>query len=192
MIDTQHLIEKWLEGDENSARLLYDQNRDRVYRLAYGLLGNAQDAEEVAQDALTYALVNIDRYDAGRAKFSTWLHTITVSRSRDKHRRKRFSLTSLTEWMQQGEDFADNTPSPENQLDSAMHATLVMQAVDQLKPQLREALILRYWAGHSFAEMAKIMGCPLGTAQSRVRRAFEQLRKQLTPQQLAQLGEGLL
>lgn len=192
MIDTQHLIDQWQAGDENSARLLYDQNRDRVYRLAYGLLGNAQDAEEVAQDALTYALINIDRYDSGRAKFSTWLHTITVSRARDKQRRKRFSLTSLNDWMQQGEQFAEHQPSPESQLDSSLHAQVIVQAVGRLKPQLREALILRYWAGHSFVEMAAIMGCPLGTAQSRVRRAFEQLRKQLTPHELAQLGEGML
>ena len=191
MIDTQDLIERWQAGEEKAAQLLYEQHQARMYRLAYGLMGNAQDAEEVAQDALAYALINIDKYRADKAKFSTWLHTITVSRVRDHQRRKRFTLVSLTNWLQSGADVADYQPSAEQIVDSGIQSKLIWQALDTLTPQLREALVLRYWSGQSFKEMAAILNCPLGTAQSRVRRAFEQLRKQLTPEQLAILGKEM-
>jgi len=56
---TSAYIERWQRGDERAAELLYNQFREQTFRLAYGLLGHREDAEEAAQDALTYALVNI-------------------------------------------------------------------------------------------------------------------------------------
>ncbi len=184
MTNTLDLIARWQTGDQQAAEQLYAQSRERVFRLAYGLLGNPEDAEEVAQDALTYALVNIDRYDPDRALFSTWLHTITVSRVRDRQRRKRFSLTSLTEWLAAGRDVAADSPRIEGRLEQAFARREVWEAVQTLSPTLREAVVLRYWAQHSFREMAKIMRCPLGTAQSRVRRGFEKLANELSAELL--------
>lgn len=190
MLDTQQLIERWQAGDESAAQLLYDQHRDRTYRLAYGLLGGEEDAEEVAQDALTYALVNIDKFRPDKSRFSTWLHTITVSRARDKYRKRKFSTQSLTDWMEKGRDVVDETPTPEAARQNAERRQTVRDALNTLKPSLREAVVLRYWSGHSFREIAEIMDCPLGTAQSRVRRAFEQLQDDLSLNQLAQLQES--
>jgi DNA-directed RNA polymerase specialized sigma24 family protein len=56
--------------------------------------------------------------------------------------------------------------------------------VQALSPQLREAILLRYWAGHTYQEMADILGCPLRTAQSRVRLAYQRLRVSLDPDNL--------
>ena len=58
MPDIDTLIQRWQDGDERAAEALYNHHRERVFRLAYGLLGDPADAEEAAQDALTYALVN--------------------------------------------------------------------------------------------------------------------------------------
>ena len=71
MTDIDTLATRWLAGDERAAEAIYDRHRDRTYRLAYGLLGDPADAEEVVQDALAYALANIARYDSRRASFST-------------------------------------------------------------------------------------------------------------------------
>ena len=185
MSDTLELITRWQSGEQQAAALLYDLHRDRTYRLAWSLLGNSEDAEEVAQDALTYALVNVDRYKPELAKFSTWLHTITVSRARDKQRRKRFSLTSLSEWLEVGREPVSDDPEPRQISEQHFAQGEVWKAIETLTPQLREAVVLRYWAQHSFKEMAAIMGCPLGTAQSRVRRGFEALRKELSAELLA-------
>jgi DNA-directed RNA polymerase specialized sigma24 family protein len=61
--------------------------------------------------------------------------------------------------------------------------------VQALSEPLREAILLRYWAGHTFQEIASIVGCPVPTAQSRVRLAYERLRVALTPTALADLEE---
>jgi RNA polymerase sigma-70 factor (ECF subfamily) len=149
--------------------------------LAYGLLGDMADAEEVAQDTLTYALVNISRYDRERAGFSTWLHTITVSRCRDRRRRKFLPRLSLATWLTWGNDVPDPGPNPEQITAEDEINSQVWQAVQQLKQPLREAILLRYWAGHTYREIAEILDCPIATAQSRVRLAYEQLRAVLAP-----------
>ena len=65
----------------------------------------------------------------------------------------------------------------------------VWGAVQELSPALREAMVLRYWGGHTFQEIADILGCPLRTVQSRVRLAFQKLKPVLTQEQLNGLKE---
>ncbi|MGB1249265.1 MAG: RNA polymerase sigma factor [Candidatus Promineifilaceae bacterium] len=180
MTDIDQLVARWQTGEQAAAEHLYNHVRGRTFRLSMGLLGNVEDAEEVTQDALTYALLNIGRFDANRAQFTTWLHTITVSRCRDKRRRKRFLLESITEWLQSGRDIVDTDLLPEQALDQLMSQAQIWQAVETLSPTLREAIVLRYWAQHSFKEMAEILSCPIGTAQSRVRLGYKKLRAVLS------------
>jgi len=184
MPDPTILIEHWQHGDDHAVESLYNYYREPTFRLAYGLLGNPADAEEAAQDALIYALTQIGRFNPERASFSTWLHTITISRCRDRQRRKQLPSFSLTRWLYRGGDAPNPAPTPERQATQAETHSEVWAAVQALKPELREAILLRYWAGHTYHEMADILGCPLRTAQSRVRLAYKQLRAALAPTQL--------
>lgn len=189
MPDIDTLIQRWQAGDERAAEMLFNQFREQVYRLAYGLLGEPADAEEAAQDALSYALLNIRRFDPNRASFTTWLHTITVSRCRNRYRRKRFASVSLFTWLEEGHDIADPAAPPEHLTRRREIHSEVWEAIRRLKPPLREVILLRYWAEHTYQEIAGIVGCPVPTAQSRVRLAFDQLRTRLTPDDLAVLEE---
>jgi RNA polymerase sigma-70 factor, ECF subfamily len=181
MPDLSTLIQRWQGGDERAAEAIYNHHRDATFRLAYGLLGSAADAEEAAQDALTYALTHINHFDSQRASFPTWLHTIAVSRCRDRQRRRWLPTFSLTHWLQRGQDAPDPAPSPERQSIRGETASEVWLAVQNLSPQLREAILLRYWADHTYQEIAVILDCPLRTVQSRVRLAFDKLRATLVP-----------
>ena len=172
-------ISRWRTGDEAAAQQLYEAAYGRTFRLCIGLLENVEDAEEVTQDALTYALLNIGRFDPTRAQFTTWLHTITVSRCRDKRRRKRFSLISLMEWGGAALNAPCQAPLPEQSVAQQLDQQVLWQTVHTLPPLLREAIVLRYWAQHSFKEMADILDCPIGTAQSRVRLGYQRIRRQL-------------
>lgn len=183
------LIHRCRAGDERAAEALYSRFREGLFRLAYGLLSDAGDAEEVAQDSLLYALANITRFDPARASFKTWLHIITVSRCRDRQRRKRLLSLPFTSWLQQKSEPLDHSNNPEQHALRAETRSQVWAAVQQLNPTLREAVILRYWAAHTYREIADITGCPLRTAQSRVRLAFDQLRQALSPTTLADLAE---
>ncbi len=112
MPDLSALIQRWQGGDERAAEAIYNYHREATFRLAYGLLGNTADAEEAAQDALTYALTHINHYDTQRASFATWLHTITVSRCRDRQRRRWLPTFSLTHWLRLGQDAPDPALGP--------------------------------------------------------------------------------
>lgn len=189
MADLDSLIQRWQARDERAAEALYNQFREQIFRLAYGLLGNVSDAEEAAQEALSYALLNIRRFDPLRSSFTTWLHTITVSRCRNRYRRKQFASVPIFNWLESGHDMADPALSPERCVSRREIHSQVWTAVQTLKPPLREVILLRYWAGHTYREIADIVGCPLSTAQSRVRLAFDQLRTRLTSDDLAALEE---
>lgn len=189
MGDINRLIKRWQAGDERAAEELYNLHRQRTYYLAYGLLGNTADAQEAAQDALTYALLNISRYDPQRSKFITWLHMITVGRCRDIQRKRRLPTFSLTALLSGRQD----RPAPDSDL---LRQTIrtetrseVWQAVKSLSPSLREAIVLRHWGGYTYREIGDIIGCPMKTAQSRVRLAYQRLEKELTEIELQDLGE---
>jgi RNA polymerase sigma-70 factor (ECF subfamily) len=189
MPDIDALVQRWQEGDERAAEALYNYYRESTFRLAYGLLGDLADAEEAAQDALTYALVNIQRYNPQRASFSTWLHTIAISRCRDKHRRRRLSGLSLTKLLDRGGGPPDSAAGPERQAIEYEARSRVWEVVQTMRRPLREAIVLRYWAGHTFREMAEILDCPVPTAQSRVRLAYQRLRTALAPDELINAEE---
>jgi RNA polymerase sigma-70 factor (ECF subfamily) len=186
---SKHLIRRWLDsGDEKAAEAIYQAHNTRVYRLAYGLLGDEAEAEEVMQDVMVYALSHLDRFDPQRAAFTTWLHTITVSRCRDKRRRKQLPSVPLRNWIRGGGDLVTSAAGPEEMAIVQEDRHELWQALDQLNPKLREAIVLRYWGGHTYREMAQVLSCPLPTAQSRVRLAYERLRELLNPAGVPALG----
>ncbi|RLD09019.1 MAG: hypothetical protein DRI56_04845 [Chloroflexota bacterium] len=179
MPNLERLIERWRAGDEKAAEALYNIHQIKVYRLSFGLLGNKEDAEEAAQEALTYALLHIQDFDARRSKFTTWLHMITVSRCRDLFRKKRLPTLSFSAWFNRNRVPSPPEFSPEQRAMQSEKRDMIWEAVLELSPALREAIVLRHWGEHTYKEIADIVGCPLRTAQSRVRLAYQYLEKSL-------------
>jgi len=192
MSNLEILIDRWCAGDQRAAEAIYNLHRDRTFRLAYALLNNIEDAEEAAQDALGYALANISHFDDRRSKFSTWLHMITVSRSRDIMRKRRLPTFSMSAWLQGRNRLEDTSPGPEQQVEKGEMRGAVWRAVQELSPMLREAIVLRHWGGHTYQEISEIVGCPMKTAQSRVRLAHQKLSQTLVEIDLKQLAEETL
>ncbi len=176
MLETEALVERWKQGDALAAEALYNAHRGRAYGLAYSLLEEPAEAEDAAQEALTYALTHIGRYEPQRASFSTWLHTITLSRCRDRLRRRKPRGFWLTAWLHPEGDWPDPAANQEQRALQAETRDEVWRAVQGLKLPLREAVVLRFWLGHTYREMAEILGCPVPTAQGRVRLAYQQLQ----------------
>jgi RNA polymerase sigma-70 factor (ECF subfamily) len=175
----EYWIEKWRAGDQHAAETIYNLHRERTFRLSFALLGNSEDAEEAAQDALSYALIHINQFDSKRSKFSTWLHMITVSRSRDVHRKRRSPVFSLSTHLKQRSKSQNQEPTPEKLIEKWERNEEIWDAVQKLTPLLREAIVLRHWGQHTYREISQIVGCPLKTAQSRVRLAHQKLTQLL-------------
>jgi RNA polymerase sigma-70 factor (ECF subfamily) len=186
---SDNLIQRWRhDHDERAAEALYQAHHERVYRLAYALLGEASEAEDVMQNTMVYALARIDLFDPQRASFTIWLHTIVTSRCRDHKQRKRLPTAPLDGRMIDGGDVAAIISRSEERAAGKENQQELWQALGQLSPKPREAIVLRYWAGHTYQEMAQILRCPLPTAQSRVRLAYEQIRELLAPASVFVLG----
>jgi RNA polymerase sigma-70 factor (ECF subfamily) len=175
---THDLIERALAGDEAAARELHDTYYPAVLRLAYMLLQNLQDAEDAVQDAFIYAFEHLARYDPERAVFATWLKIIVTSRCRDIQRRhRRIKWLSLQALMETGREPEDESPGrqPDVVLELVGVRQVVWEALEQVPPKSRQALILRYFAGLSYPEMALALDCPVSTAKSRVAYGIQKL-----------------
>lgn len=167
-----------LEGEERAQRALYEAHHAPAFRLAYLLLQDRLDAEEVVQDAFVYAFRHLDRYDPERASLWTWLRVIVVSRCRNKRRRKQLPRISLEALMAVGRTPAETQEAsdPASALERLDVRRRVWEALQQVSDGAREALILRYYEDLPYAEVAEILGCSSEAARSRVVHGKAQLR----------------
>jgi RNA polymerase sigma-70 factor (ECF subfamily) len=183
-------LDEWIDaavaGDQRACTAIYDRFVQQVYRLAYGVLLNQQDAEEVIQDSFSYAFQSLHRYDSARSSFRTWLYTITLSRCRNKRRRRWLPTLPLSDV---AERLPGREPDPETAVEQLSIREMVWRALGELSPKQREAVVLRYFDGLTYREMAMVLSCPLKTAESRVRLAHETLYQILIRQHE---NEGLL
>lgn len=164
-------------GDESACAALYAHFSPAVLRLALGLLGDHQDAEEVAQDAFVYALRNLSRYDPARSAFPTWLYTITLSRCRNKRRRKWLALLPLEHAVN------ERRRQPEHLIENVLERrgvrAQVWAALQALPPRLREPVALRFLLELRYKEIGEALDCNPKTAESRTRQGLQALRVQL-------------
>lgn len=177
--ETDLLIGRCLGGDEMALVALYDLHSGMVYRLAYSLLQNSQDAEEVLQDSFEYAFRRLSLFDSRKSAFKTWLYRITVSRCRNKRRRKWLPTFSLS-LLDDQEIHDSSSPSPDERFNLSERQQAVWVALGKLSPKLREVAILRYFAGLQYGEIGTVLGIPPKTAESRMRLAHKALRESLT------------
>ncbi|MCP4544381.1 MAG: RNA polymerase sigma factor [Chloroflexi bacterium] len=171
-------IKHAINGDQAAQRTLYETHHAPAFRLAYLLLQDARDAEEVIQDAFVYVFRNLRRYDAGRGTFWAWLRVTLVSRCRNKRRRRQLQIVSLELLETAGHTMPDVAPTndPVNALETLGMRRAVWDALQQVSSGARDALVLRYYEGLSYAEIAKALGCSNDAARARVAYGKTQLR----------------
>jgi RNA polymerase sigma-70 factor, ECF subfamily len=175
--ELSQLIERGRQGEESACAALYGHFSPPLMRLCLGLLGDLQDAEEVTQDAFVYALRNLNRFDASRSAFPSWLYTIALSRCRNKRRRKLLVQLPL-------ELLSAEAPQQPDRLVETVLARRgvreqIWQALQRLRPHLREAVALRYLGEMRYKEIGEVLNCNPKTAESRVRLGLDALRQNL-------------
>jgi RNA polymerase sigma-70 factor (ECF subfamily) len=180
MIDAE-IITRAVDGDEAAQRTLYETHYAAAFRLACLLLQNAHDAEEVVQDAFVYLFCNLRRYNPERGSVWTWLRVILVSRCRNRRRRQQLQFVSLEALDAAGQAPADvgSTSDPAGALETLGARRAVWEALQRVSPGARDALVLRYYEGLSYAEIASTLACSSDAARARVAHGKTQLRRLL-------------
>ena len=168
------LIRKAVAGDMSAYTRLVSDNRERVLRAAYGVLGSAEEAEDAAQDVFVKAWKKLDTY-TGEASFSSWLYRITINTSIDVLRKRR-------EQVALDHQIAEKTYGPEDRMLQSDTQRQIRQAVDALPDGSRSVIILREYEQLSYKEIAEILEIPIGTVMSRLNYARRRLRERLTAQ----------
>jgi RNA polymerase sigma-70 factor (ECF subfamily) len=159
-------------GSREAAGELVARHWPGVWRAALAITGRPAMAEDVAQDAFERAFAALGRFDV-RRPFAPWLHRIAVNRALDLVRRER-RLVALDAVEERGSGLA---AAGDGQVEGA-DADL-LRALDGLSAERRAAVVLRYGLGYTPAEIAPILGVPVGTVHSRLARALAQLRGEL-------------
>jgi RNA polymerase sigma-70 factor (ECF subfamily) len=139
----------------------------------------AQDAalaEDLTQETFASAWRSIHQFE-GRASFATWLHKIALNVYRKYRQRRRLPVASLDE--ERLADPADTESSLIEQLEAEELRQRAWRAVERLPETYRELIVLRYYQGLRYREVAELLGVPMGTVQFRLHTAMKKLQAEL-------------
>lgn len=172
-------IRQVLSGDVNAFEPLVTAYEKNAYRLALRMLGSAEDAQDVTQEAFLKAYRSLDSFRSD-SRFSVWLYRIVSNLCLDLlRRRQRRSERSLTVEDEDGEeaqlDVADESFSPEALLERKLTREAVRRGLDALPPDHRRILLLRELEGLSYEEIGTALELEPGTVKSRIFRARKRL-----------------
>ncbi|MBE9506422.1 MAG: sigma-70 family RNA polymerase sigma factor [Chloroflexi bacterium] len=168
------LIRRSQAGDEGAFAALFDGYKNLVYKTAYLMLDNTDDAEDALQEVFVQVHRSLSTFRPSKGAFTTWLHRITVNHCLNRRRKRRLPTLSLAEVS--STSLADHSPSPEGRL---AEEETIQQALGRLSEKQRAVAILRYYWDLSYAEIAQMLDIPVGTVKSRLNLALRTLRKEL-------------
>jgi RNA polymerase sigma-70 factor (ECF subfamily) len=160
------------------------EHADRVYRLAYRLTGNQHDAEDLTQETFVRVFRSLASYKPGT--FEGWLHRITTNLFLDMvRRRSRIRMEALPE---DTDRLPGLGPEPEQVFSDTHLDPMLQDALDELPPEFRAAVVLCDIEGLSYEEIGATLGVKLGTVRSRIHRGRAALRSSLERRRAAAVG----
>lgn len=175
------LVERCQQGHADAFRELVDRYQARIFNMAYRMLHNREEAEDITQEAFLNVFRAIDSFKGDR--FSPWIYKIASNLCLDYLRRRRLPTVSLDAPvkadMDVAREIADNTSLPEEEALSEALGLDIQRAIDSLPERYRVVTVLRHIEDLTYEEIAEVLGIPLGTVKTRLFRAREMLRARL-------------
>jgi RNA polymerase sigma-70 factor (ECF subfamily) len=169
------------DGDESALSALYDRWSHRVHTVAYWILKDEDEAEDVVEETFWQAWRSAGQFDLQRASASTWLTMIARSRALDRLRAQRRRIERTTAGAGALLEEVESGLQPSTmQAEPAETSQLLAEALGTLPAEQCEALQLAFFRGLSHAEIAAQTGQPLGTVKTRIRLAMDKLRRKLS------------
>jgi RNA polymerase sigma-70 factor (ECF subfamily) len=182
------LVRQCIAGDQHAWQQLVVSQHRRIYGICYRFTGSATDAEDLTQDVFLKLYRNLASFDVQKGNFNTWLTTLARNLLVDHFRRTRLerasdsldaSLTGEDDGATLGGKLADPRPSQESHAAGLELKVVIQQALAQLSPELREAVVLRDLEDMDYKEIAQVLRIPEGTVKSRISRGRGELARLL-------------
>ena len=173
------LVARISRGDEAATRLLVAAKLPRLLALARRMLGDAAEAEDVAQETFLRAWRHAPRWRPGAARFDTWLHMVTLNLCRDRLRRRpREQVTA------EPPEQADSAPPADAAMDEAARGRAVQAAIAALPERQREAILLVHYQDLTNIAAADAMGISVDALESLLARGRRSLRATFAAQDM--------
>jgi RNA polymerase sigma-70 factor (ECF subfamily) len=179
-IEDRELAARLMAGDQRALRDAYERYAGLVFGLARKVLGDDALAEDVTQEVFVYLWEQPQRFDPLRGSFRSWVgllaHRRSVDRVRAEVRRSRGESR-----VEPAGTVTKIEAAVDDELAGVWVASKVRDAIDQLPPEQRDAVVLAYFGGRSYRQVAIELAIPEGTAKSRLRLALAKLDEILRP-----------
>jgi RNA polymerase sigma-70 factor (ECF subfamily) len=175
-------------GHSASFDELVGRYKDRLFNYLFRLVGNRDDAEEIAQEAFVKAYIHAEKYKT-IAKFSTWLYTIATNLVRNKMRSRGRAPKIYSLWNKSSADadeeklidIIDPGRTPDEKVNDSELSEIINEAIKRIPMKYRDSFVLREINQLSYQEIAAVTGLKLGTVRSRINRARNCFRQILEP-----------
>jgi len=180
------LVARARKGDRAAFDGLVARHQDRVFTMAYRMLGHREEALDACQEVFLAAYRSLGAFEE-KARFTTWLYRVTVNRCRDELRKRGFVKHTRPASLDATPDGtaleppADPSADPARAAESRERDEHVARAIAALPEESRAVLVLRDVQGLAYDEIAAVLAVPVGTVRSRLFRARAQLRGALAP-----------
>ena len=175
--EERQLIRSIRAGNQEACAELVHRHYASIYRFLLHLSGNVSSAEDLTQETFAAAWAGIGRF-GGRASLKTWLYKIAYGKFVDLKRQSKVSQTAIEQLQRQNNSPAE-TRNPLAEAMTEERSARVYAAVGELNRDEREVIVLHYFQGLSFREMAAVLNEPTGTVKGRTSRALGQLKQSL-------------
>lgn len=169
----EDLVKRVGAGDPAAVQAMVARKLPRMLSLAQRMLGDAAEAEDVAQEAMLRAWKQASRWTPGQARFDTWLHRVALNLCYDRLRRRREIATDVIP------DHIDDGPAPDRGLLAAETGAQVQAALSRLPPRQREAIVLCHYQELGNIEAAALMEISVEALESLLSRGRRALRAAL-------------
>ena len=179
MVEDSALITKCLDGNAEAYGQLVDKYSARIINLAYAMLGDRHQAEDIAQDAFVRAFKGLPRFER-KAKFSSWLYQIALNLCKDQLKAKSRHARPTDDERLAAIDGNPQEQAPRVIIQDELSGKM-RDAINKLPVLYRESFVLRHLQGLEYEDVAMITGVPADTVRVRAYRAREMLRESLAP-----------
>ena len=162
-------------GDRAAFRRLFDAYKDKVFSVAiYFLQGDVAAAEDITQDVFVRVFTRLEQFRC-QADFTTWLYRLTANACLDEHRRRK--RRPITEVLEEGLETEKKAETPYAACVRLEMKETLRTALNDLAPEMRLTVLLRYFEEMSYEEIAVILRCSQGTVASRLNRSLKTLAR---------------